>query len=97
MDQNRNQNQDQTRNQDQDRNQNQGAQGAGQDNTRNQDRPNQNANKEQAEGSRGNVRSNEGSAQQGAGITNRPLDQEQDEQAQVPPRGQTKDEEQGNA
>ena len=80
---------------DQNRNQNQGEQGQGQETTRNQDRPNQNANKEQAEGSRENVR--EGSAQQGAGITNRPLDQEQNEQAQVPPRGQTKDEEQGNA
>ena len=86
MDQNRNQNQDQTRNQEQD-----------QDNTRNQDRPNQNANKEQAEGSRDTVRANEGSAQQGAGITNRPLEREQNEQAQVPPRGQTKDEERGNA
>jgi hypothetical protein len=82
---------------DQNRNQNQGEQGQADDNTRNQDRPNQNANKEQAEGSRDNVRANDGSAQQGAGITNRPLDQEQDEQAQVPPRGQTKDEERGNA
>jgi hypothetical protein len=82
---------------DQDRNQNQGEQGRGDESTRNQDRPNQNANKEQAEGSRENVRANEGSAQQGAGITNRPLEQEQNEQAQVPPRGQTKDEERGNA
>jgi hypothetical protein len=81
---------------DQNQNQNQGGQGQGQD-TRNQDRPNQNANKEQAEGSRETVRANEGSAQQGAGITNRPLDEEQNEQAQVPPRGQTKDEERGNA
>jgi hypothetical protein len=82
---------------DQNRNQNQGEQGQGQENIRNQDQPNQNANKEQAEGSRENVRANDGSAQQGAGITNRPLEREQNEQEQVPPRGQTKDEERGNA
>ena len=79
------------------RDQDQGEQRQAQDTTRNQDRPNQNANKEPAEGSRENARANEGSAQHGAGITNRPLDREQEEQAQVPPRGQTKDEERGNA
>ena len=81
---------------DQNRNQDQAKQGQAQDNTRNQ--PNQNANKEQAEGSRDNVRggtANQG--QQGAGITNRPADREQSEQAQVPPRGQTKDEATDNA
>jgi hypothetical protein len=80
----------------QDRNQNQGGQGQGQQDVRNQDRPNQNANKEQAEGSRENVRAGN-AGEQGGGITNRPLDREEDEQAQVPPRGQTKDEERGNA
>jgi hypothetical protein len=62
------------------------------------DRPNQNANKEPAEGSRetvgtGDERGQRGSAQHGAGITNRPLGREQKEQDEVPPRGQTKDEE----
>jgi hypothetical protein len=80
----------------QDRNQNQGEQGRGDESMRNQDRPNQNANKEPAEGSRENVRSDE-AGEQGGGITNRPLNREQQEQAQVPPRGQTKDEERGNA
>ena len=51
---------------------------------RDQDRPNQNANNEPAEGSR----------ETGGGITNRPLAEEQKEQDEVPPRGQTKDEEQ---
>jgi hypothetical protein len=62
------------------------------------DRPNQNANKEPAEGSRETVDANKtpgdrGSAQHGAGITNRPLEREEQEQSEVPPRGQTKDEE----
>lgn len=74
------------------------------------DRPNQNANKEPAEGSRDTVRAQNPGAQnpeqdrnrderagqnrgdQGAGITNRPLDREQQEQREVPPRGRTKDE-----
>jgi hypothetical protein len=61
------------------------------------DRPNQNANKEPAEGSRETVRANqdEGNPRQGgqpaAGITNRPLEREQQEQSEVPPRGKTKD------
>ena len=60
-----------------------------------QDRPNQNANKEPAEGSRENVREKEkqNEGKQGGGITNRPLAEEQQEQDEVPPRGQTKDEE----
>jgi hypothetical protein len=49
------------------------------------DRPNQNANKEPAEGSRENA----------GGITNRPLEREQKEQEEVPPRGRTKDEDVG--
>jgi hypothetical protein len=61
---------------------------------RSQDRPNQNANKEPAEGSRETVRANQG--QQGAGITNRPLEREQSEQAQVPPRGKAKEEDRLN-
>ena len=60
----------------------------------NQDRPNQNANKEPAEGSRETVNATQpaSGSEQGGGITNRPLDREQQEQAEVPPRGQTKDE-----
>jgi hypothetical protein len=72
------------------------------------DQPNQNANKEPAEGSRETVRANEergtkergtpGSANEPAsGISNRPLEHEQNEQADVPPRGHTKDEERENA
>jgi hypothetical protein len=57
------------------------------------DRPNQNANKEPAEGSRETVRDNERQGDQGGGITNRPLKREQQEQEEVPPRGKTKDEE----
>jgi hypothetical protein len=58
------------------------------------DKPNQNANKEQAEGSRDNVVGNRdrNQAGQGGGITNRPLDREQREQEEVPPRGQSRDE-----
>ena len=63
-----------------------------------QDRPNQNANKEPAEGSRETTDANQGGAnerggQHGGGITNRPLQREQREQEEVPPRGKTKDEE----
>jgi hypothetical protein len=53
------------------------------------DRPNQNANKEPAEGSRETVRD----ADRQSGITNRPIEREQEEQSQLPPRGQSKDEE----
>jgi hypothetical protein len=65
----------------------------------NQDRPNQNASKEPAEGSRENVQANVPArdTDDTGGITNRPLHREQEEQAEVPPRGQTKDEESGNA
>jgi hypothetical protein len=63
-----------------------------------QDRPNQNANKEPAEGSRETVRASQGGSDtdNAGGITNRPLDREIDEQDQVPPRGQSKDEEHRN-
>lgn len=66
-----------------------------------QDRPNQNANKEPAEGSRDTAREREtmsrerhGStaSEQAGGITNRPLEREAQEQHEVPPRGRTKDE-----
>ena len=65
-----------------------------------QDKPNQNANKEPAEGSRETVqanqqRANQGGGQRAAGITNRPLEHEQKEQQEVPPRGQTKEEDAG--
>ncbi|MGE3958807.1 MAG: hypothetical protein AB7H96_19000 [Vicinamibacterales bacterium] len=46
---------------------------------------------EQAEGSRQNLDDPSGAAQDGAGITNRPLDDEQDEQARVPPRGERRE------
>jgi hypothetical protein len=57
-------------------------------------KPNQNANKEQAEGSRDTAvgGQNRDQAGQGGGITNRPLDREQREQEEVPPRGRTRDE-----
>ena len=64
-----------------------------------QDQPNQNANKEPAEGSRETVGGNQDDVRQGqdrdnaGGITNRPLDREQQEQSELPPRGQAKDEE----
>ena len=44
--------------------------------------PNQAANKEPAEGSRETV---------GGGITNRPIDEEKDNQKRVPPRGENKE------
>ena len=69
------------------------------------DVPNQNANKEPAEGSRENVvtgqqgQNQAGPAQyrgdqghQGGGVTNRPLEREQSEQSQLPQRGHSKDE-----
>ena len=66
--------------------------------TQDVDRPNPNANKEPAEGSRETVDANQqpddrGNAQPGAGITNRPLERERKEQQEIPPRGKTKDEE----
>ena len=48
--------------------------------------PNQAANKEKAEGSRENT-----NTAQGAGITNRPRAEEEDNQERVPPRGEAKD------
>lgn len=69
-----------------------GDQGQSQQGDRDRDRPNQAANKEPAEGSRENA-----GADQGGGITNRPLGRELEEQAQVPSRGHTKDEERGDA
>jgi hypothetical protein len=56
-----------------------------------------------AEGSRDTAKANEqpsgdaksGHAQHGAGITNRPLEAEQQEQDSLPPRGRNKDEGQG--
>ncbi len=58
--------------------------------------PNPQSNKEPAEGSRETV-TDEGEHEQGGGITNRPLEREEEEQAQVPPRGQRKDEASGQA
>ena len=49
--------------------------------------PNSASEMEKAEGSRDTAR---GKAQHGAGITNRPLETEQQEQDSVPPRGQNK-------
>ena len=50
--------------------------------------PNQAANKEPAEGSREAVQSGE---ENGGGITNRPLAEEQANQSRVPPRGENKE------
>ena len=46
--------------------------------------PNEASNKEQAEGSRDNQNVE-------SGITNRPIREEQEEQQQLPPRGQSRD------
>ena len=78
---------DQDRNQDRNQNQDQ----TGQDRS-DANRPNQNPTREPAEGSRDNVRANQGTEGQQGGITNRPVERERNEQAQVPPRGQTKEE-----
>ena len=51
--------------------------------------PNPASTQEQAEGSRDAA---QGSAQHGAGITNRPIERERREQDEVPPRGTRKDE-----
>jgi hypothetical protein len=52
--------------------------------------PNRASSMEKAEGSRENAQG--GNAhQQAAGITNRPLEQEQEEQESLPPRGRSKD------
>ncbi len=52
--------------------------------------PNRAANQEPAEGSRDNVNGGAG-GQTGAGISNRPLEQEQEEQQSLPPRGENKE------
>jgi hypothetical protein len=69
--------------------------GQGRKQDRDLDRPNQTANKEPAEGSRENVgdAQDKGRGQPAAGITNRPLEEEEQEQSEVPPRGRTKEEE----
>jgi hypothetical protein len=54
---------------------------------RDKEAPNSASEMEKAEGSRDTVKSN---AQHGAGITNRPLEAEQQEQESLPPRGQNK-------
>jgi hypothetical protein len=63
-----------------------------------EDRPNQASNKEKAEGSRENVNVNPESelpessfGESGGGITNRPLEEEEQNQDRVPPRGERKD------
>lgn len=54
--------------------------------TQHNDRPNQAANKEPAEGSRETIDSREGAS----GISNRPLEEEQQEQENIPERGQSR-------
>jgi hypothetical protein len=60
-----------------------------------EDRPNQASNKEPAEGSRENVNTNDlpesSFGESGGGITNRPLEEEEENQERVPPRGERKD------
>ena len=58
--------------------------------TRGPDAPNDPSRKEPAEGSRENVNAYENPDAPGGGISNRPLDQEIDEQTSLPPRGETK-------
>jgi hypothetical protein len=53
---------------------------------RDQDTPNEASNKEKAEGSRENT-----GGERGGGISNRPLDEEVENQDRVPPRGESKD------
>jgi hypothetical protein len=57
--------------------------------------PNHASSMEKAEGSRENVQgsgaSGTGDGQEGAGITNRPIAQEHEEQDSLPPRGTAKD------
>ena len=55
-----------------------------------QSAPNNASAMEKAEGSRENVQGSRG-GQHGAGITNRPIDQEREEQESLPPRGVRKD------
>lgn len=61
------------------------------------DRPNRSSNMEKAEGSRETIEQDIAgeypAGESGAGITNRPIDEEMDNQARVPDRGDTK----GNA
>ena len=52
--------------------------------------PNRASSMEKAEGSRENVQE-DGARQEAAGITNRPIEQEQEEQDSLPPRGKSKD------
>jgi hypothetical protein len=71
--------------------------------TRNDPDPNRASEMEKAEGSRETATASQnasrdattGNAQHGAGITNRPLEAEQQEQESLPPRGRNKD--QGHA
>jgi hypothetical protein len=60
------------------------------DDQKDQSVPNQAANKEPAEGSRETVDAN--ARENAGGITNRTLDEEEDNQDRVPPRGETKSE-----
>jgi hypothetical protein len=53
--------------------------------------PNDPSRKEPAEGSRENVNIGVGNAQEGAGIANRPIEEEQREQQNLPPRGDNKE------
>jgi len=55
-----------------------------------QEGPNHASDMEQAEGSRENLDPSD-VPQEGAGITNRPLQDEQQEQSELPPRGARKD------
>ncbi|MFN8063302.1 MAG: hypothetical protein U0P82_00780 [Vicinamibacterales bacterium] len=64
---------------------------ADQQNRSRDDAPNHASAMEKAEGSRENLNV-DAPAQSGGGITNRPLEEEQEEQSEVPPRGQRKDE-----
>ena len=56
---------------------------------RSPDTPNQAANKEKAEGSRGNEGG--GGSEDAGGISNRPLSDEESRQQNLPPRGEAKD------
>ena len=62
---------------------------------RNEDMPTRSSSMEQAEGSRENIVNSsdrDGSNSNAGGISNRPLDQEQDEQEHLPERGRSKSE-----
>jgi hypothetical protein len=65
-----------------------------QNKNQNQNQPSQNPNRKPAEGSRDNLRGNQdiGNENEAGGISNRPLEEENQEQRELPNRGQSREE-----